>query len=153
MAKSGMTITGLEQVVKNLEAYTANKRKQIMGVLDMSALNIETYAKENLGNAGAVDEGRLRSSVVRQAIGDMVRTVGTNVEYAPAIEFGRSPGKMPPVEPLKGWARRHGLPEGAAWGIALNIKKYGQPARPFLFPALEAERDNFLKSLKLVLTT
>lgn len=153
MAKGGINITGLDKVIKNLEAYTANKRKQIMQVLDMSALNIETNAKLNLQNSRAVDEGLLRDTVVRQAIGEMVRSVGTKTEYAPFVELGRSPGSHPPVGPLKGWAKRHGLPESAAYGIAKNIEKYGQPARPFLFPALEAERENFLKNLKAVLNT
>lgn len=51
-------------------------------------------------------------------------------QYTEQLVYGRKDGKMPPIEPLKRWAMaKFGLDEqqaeGAAWGIAKNIAKYG----------------------------
>lgn len=51
---------------------------------------------------------------------------GQAADYAPVMEFGRRPGaKPPPVEPIREWARRHGLPEKAAFPIARSIGRKG----------------------------
>jgi hypothetical protein len=38
---------------------------------------------------------------------------------------GRAPGKMPPIRPLKSWAKKKGLREGAAYAIQRRIAKFG----------------------------
>lgn len=55
--------------------------------------------------------------------------VGTSLAYALPVELGTAP-HMPPIEPLKDWARsKLGLSgkqaERAAWGIARKIAKHG----------------------------
>ena len=60
--------------------------------------------------------------------------VGTNVEYAPFVEFGTRPHAAP-ISALQGWADRHGIPVGAVFG---SIKKKGTKAQPFLLPSLTA---------------
>lgn len=51
--------------------------------------------------------------------------IGTNLDYAPIMEYGRRPGTMPPVEPLERWARFRGMPEGTGWAVAMSMKKKG----------------------------
>lgn len=58
--------------------------------------------------------------------------VGTNIEYAPYVEFGTRPHAAP-ISALQGWADRHGIPVGAVW---MSIKKKGTKAQPFLLPSL-----------------
>ena len=79
--------------------------------LTMIGLQMEGYAKESLTSQGAVDTGRLRGSITfatetehssgqspaeagdYNTLGKPEKctvTVGTNVEYAPYIEFGTS---------------------------------------------------------------
>lgn len=55
--------------------------------MEMIALQMEGYAKEELTRQKAVDTGRLRNSVSHVAE-DRDAIVGTNVEYGPYIEFG-----------------------------------------------------------------
>lgn len=48
------------------------------------------------------------------------------------VNRGRKPSdKMPPIAPLKKWAKLKGLPESAAWGIAKNIQKFGYNGSQF----------------------
>ena len=48
------------------------------------------------------------------------------------VNRGRKPSdKLPPIEPIKRWAKLRGLPEGAAWGIAKNIQKFGYNGSQF----------------------
>ena len=45
--------------------------------------------------------------------------------YLDYVDKGRPPGKMPPVDVIKKWCKIKGLPEEAAWPIAVNIGKFG----------------------------
>jgi HK97 gp10 family phage protein len=81
-------------------------------LLDDSAMRVEAAAKQRC----PVDTGRLRSSI-QVASGKGWRTVSTNVEYAPYVEFG---------------TRRRG-------------------AKPFMFPAAEAERPRFQAAVQAAL--
>lgn len=91
----------------------ATQAPEIAGrILDDAALRVERDAKL----ACPVDTGRLRASI--QVGGDgLERTVSTNVEYAPHVEFG---------------TRR-------------------RSAKPYLFPAAEAERPRLAKALEAAL--
>jgi|GEM_PF-3030292 len=68
--------------------------------------------------------------------------VGSDLPYAPCVEFGALP-HMPPVKPLKYWVRlKLGVPRGeansVAWAVAMKIKKEGTPPQPFLRPAIDS---------------
>ena len=41
------------------------------------------------------------------------------------LEYGRKPGKFPPVEPLEKWAKLHGMSRGAGYLIARKIAQRG----------------------------
>lgn len=71
--------------------------KAIAKALEEIGLRAESHAKKNLTASGAVDTGRLRSSVTHQ-IQTSTNSVyiGTNVEYAPYVELGTSKMKARP---------------------------------------------------------
>ena len=103
-------------------------------------LRVMNQAKIN----APVDMGELKSSIgidfspeIPQAI------VGTNLSYAPAIEYGSRP-HFPPVEPLEEWAKRHGM-EGAGYAIARKIAERGTSPKPFMRPAA-MEAQGYLKA-------
>lgn len=58
-------------------------------------------------------------------------------EHLKYVEFGRLPGKMPPVEALEGWAERKLGDKDLAWPIAIKIEKEGIEPRPFIRPTLD----------------
>lgn len=58
---------------------------------------------------------------------------GTAKKYAVVVHEGRRAGsRMPPLDPIKAWARRHGLPESAAFPIARKIARKGTKGRKYL---------------------
>lgn len=72
----------------------------IQRALEECGIVAEGYAKQYLTLKGAVDTGRLRNSVTH-AVKDNTMYVGTNVEYAPYIEFGTSNPKRSAREYIK----------------------------------------------------
>lgn len=85
--------------VLRAESAAIARAMQIIG------LKMEKYAKDELTRQGAVDTGRLRASVSHVAE-DKSAVVGTNVEYAPYIEYGTS--RMRPRQYIRPAAQSHG---------------------------------------------
>lgn len=54
-------------------------------------------------------------------------------DYAGYIEYGRKPGKPPPVQSLVEWCRRHSM-EGKEYVLARKIGRKGIKPRPFTEP-------------------
>ena len=94
-----------------------------------------------------VNTGTLRRSIDKEvSTGTPVPTyvkVGSNIEYAPFVEFGRGPGKAPPYAAIEYWYRRKnqtGPTEEvfpAVRAIQLAIARRGVKARPYLAPGFE----------------
>ena len=108
------------------------------------AQQIFTISQENIIKMKAFDSGfLLRSGEVRDE-GETV-IIEYSCPYAKVVEYGREPGHMPPVEPIKDWSKKKfGLSEKEAtsrgWAIATKIKKEGVDARPFLRDAIDYTR-------------
>jgi hypothetical protein len=143
-----MAVNGADEVAANIKRFKEEAIAATKDALNEQALNIRSQAIQNITDLPAVDTGRLRSSIAIEIFDDgLARRIGTDVPYAAYIEFGQRP-HMPPIEPIKEWCRRHGIPEEAAYAIALKIAKDGQPAKPWLFPAYEQHRKNLDHLLK-----
>lgn len=106
-----------KQVRDNLRRIAIDLHgKPIVDAMTKAVLIVERRAKKN----APVDTGRLRNSITHAiessgGLNPHVRgIVGTNVKYAPYMEFGtgtfvgRPPHKVP-VSAVEGWARRHGI--------------------------------------------
>lgn len=65
---------------------------------------------------------------------------GTGVDYAPFVEFGRAPGRMPPPGELESWANAATGNPGSAYALSLSIARQGIPPKPFLRPAIRKNR-------------
>lgn len=144
MAKFNFRVEGKDKAIAILKSARELAPHLIMQELEKSGFRIEADAKKNC----AVDMGGTRASIQARAVST---TNGPAVEVSCAktglyLEFGTRP-HMPPVESIKAWAVRHGIPESAAYAIALHIKQYGTPAQPFMFPAYEAERPEFIRNV------
>lgn len=88
------------------------------------------------GNVPSADTGQSYDGSLNVPIAPGGAVVGTNVEYAAFVHFGRRAGaKPPPSDKLKPWLRRHGLPESLAFVVARAISRRGIPAIPFLLSA------------------
>lgn len=76
---------------------------KIEAALEAIGGQAELYAKEEV----PVDTGRLRSSI-SHAVDDKTAYIGTNVEYAPAIEFRDTAHKTGKAHFLRDAASTHG---------------------------------------------
>lgn len=108
----------------------------IRDFLLQSGLTVEGAARMR----APVDTGRLRNSITTELEKTRV-VVGSNLHYAPHVEFGTRP-HWPPLAAMQPWARRHGFPAGRAGAflVARAIARRGTKAQPYMRPALEASR-------------
>jgi hypothetical protein len=144
-----VTVEGLPQLRASLRALTAQNIGGVKREVMRAALEIQAGAKRRC----PVDLSRLRNSIAIKLDADgLGATVGTNVGSAASVEFGSRP-HWAPIGPLKGWAKRHGMDEGAAYAIQKTIAKRGTRAQPFMFPAFEEVRPQFYARLRAVLAT
>jgi len=111
-----------------------------------------------------IDQGRLRNSItvrdsqkyktygnaksediVKQPFDKYSAYLGTNVVYAPYVEYGTS-AHYPPIEPLKRWAKNVLGDESLAYAIQKAIGKRGTKAQPFMRPAVDLYNGKILEA-------
>lgn len=136
-------VTGGRELQANVQKLLKLAPNFTKDAVNEHALNVQAQAKRNITDLPAVDTGQLRSSVKIETFSNgFAKRVGSDVKHAKPVEFGSRP-HFPPLDPIREWCRRHGLPESAAYPIALKIARNGMKAKPWLFPAYESERGKF----------
>jgi len=120
--------------VDNLKNFTASIQETISNALLELGYRVEKRAKQMC----PVNTGRLRASIHTAQISPAEVVVGTDVAYAPYVEYGTLPHK-PPYEPIARWAHLHKLDE-AVWAIIQSIAQKGTQPKPYLRPAYEATK-------------
>ena len=151
--------TNSERVTASLGAVPGRLNQAIMRGLARAGDFVIKDAKLRLRSAGKITFGPLWSSIVQQLDRDNLKTtIGTLLEqrgeagdpksYGYFVEFGRRPGRMPPIRALRTWIRRKlgrnprepvagpGSPR-LEFAIARGIARRGIKAAPFLVPALQ----------------
>ena len=89
------------KITDNSSKVGAELEEAVKKALTLCGTEAQSYAKKYLTEKGAVDTGNLRDSVAYK-VEDQTMAVGTNVEYAPYIEYGTYKYKMaarPYLEP------------------------------------------------------
>jgi hypothetical protein len=110
-----------------------------------STLAVERFAKQNLvgyqsPEVGGVDTGVLRASItpgISMEGATFVGVVGSNLKYAPFVEFDTRP-HWPPIKALETWAKRHGA---VAFLVARAISIRGTIGKHFLQRAFDSAKD------------
>ena len=104
------------------------------GILSI-ALSMEAFAMQKIKEQGAVDLGQLLNSITVKRISPRHAIVGTNVEYAAAVEFGTKGHwlKIDNIPGFRNWMKHHGIdPEEKL------IYFYVEPKpRPYMEPAFQ----------------
>ena len=136
-----MTITGTGLEITGLTDAKVVLKKQKAGLLEIIRTAMEQGAGVIEGEAKRrcpVDTGRLRASITTETSIDedqVIALVGTNVEYATAVEYGTGvfaedgKGRKTPWK-WKGDGKKH-----RGWHTTS-----GYPAKPFLRPAYESRK-------------
>ena len=143
MVQARTRIEGMERVRRFLSDPKVVKGP-LRRFLETSAQQVEKRAKEKVVS----DRGRLRGSITRN-IEPMRAVVGSNLVYAPFVEFGTRP-HWPPLKALQPWARRHGFPPGnrGAFLVARKIAQKGTDPQPYLLPAFNESKGDIERNLQ-----
>jgi HK97 gp10 family phage protein len=135
-----MEIKGVNTVIANLRKYGKEAEKDIEGVTELVARNIEKNAKSTVvANFGKL--GQSIQAVKETPLNWKIEAGGILAPYAPFVEFGTGGLVSVPNE----------LKEMAIKFKGKGIKQVNLPARPFLYPALLRGRAEYLEKLKKVL--
>lgn len=136
-------VEGLEPLLKKLDGNSL-LAAPLREALTKAVILLESAAKRG----APVDTGRLRASITHEVDSRPVPLfgkVGTDVFYAPYVEFGTRP-HWPPVSALATWARRHGF--ASAFIVARTIAARGTKARHMFRTALEDNRERIEQLLR-----
>jgi hypothetical protein len=120
--------------------------------LSDASLLVEGAVKKEIVRVGAVDTGKFLGSVTHSVAPEVVplwAKVGTNVQYAPDIEYGQKPHTVP-MEELKPWARRKGIPENRVGAIQHSIEEVGTKPRYAFRNAFEKNIEKVKKIFEAV---
>lgn len=138
-----LEVRGLAELMAKLDKLGGDVDKAMQTGMKHATAVVQASAK-----AGCpVDLGQLRASIMRShevAIHSIIGKVGTNVEYAPYVEFGTG------IHTTKGTGRQtpwsFQMPDGN-W-----VTTRGQRPQPYLYPALTSNRKEILKAFEWSLT-
>lgn len=115
-----MQVIGADEVADFLRRIHSNKRRIIKSWLrDNAQDGVETVQRKLL-NAGAVDTNELIQNFHYEIdekstrVDAVLRPSDKADKYAAPVEYGSKPHKAP-IDALRPWAERHGIPVGAVW--------------------------------------
>ena len=119
--------------------------EDVKKVVKNSAFNIERNAKSNLTKNKSVATGELRRRTSTDIKGLEATIHTSNLKYAPHVEYGTKAHIIKPKN------KRFLYWEGAKYPVK-KVNHPGSKAKPFLIPAFEKEKDQFLEALKEVIS-
>jgi HK97 gp10 family phage protein len=164
-----MTVKGINSVISDLRKLGKQAVEEIEEQTEITARNIEKYAKES----APANLGKLGQSIRAERINDTLYKIVAHAPYAAYMEFGTGTKVVVPDElksiaaqfkgkktgnfktalkDIKEWCRLKGIPESAAYPILAKIMRVGITPKPFMYPALLRGRQEYLKALKKVLS-
>ncbi len=135
-----LTVQGRDRVIADVRSYKFERLDRVKRAVNRTAARVERGAKRR----APVDDGRLRSSIHMRPFrgSDYDIEVGTNVFYAVYQEYGtgiyavNGNGRKTP------WSFVHPK-TGELW---VNFR--GAKPQPFLMPAFEDARPDFVNELR-----
>jgi hypothetical protein len=137
-------IVGAKELKQALDKAGSYAIQELGKALIKTALVIEGKAKVE----APINFGPLRASIhsegPKEYPGNVEARVGTNLNYAEAVEKGSRP-HTPPIGPLKLWAKRKLGNENIAYAIQKKIAKTGTKGTFFFKKAKESSQSDFNK--------
>ena len=118
--------------------------RDVKKVVKNSAFNIERNAKSNLTKNKSVDTGHLRRGISTDIKGLDATIHTSNIKYAPGVEYGTR------AHVIRAKNKKALYWKGAKHPVK-QVNHPGSKAKPFLIPAFNQEKDQFLEKLKEVI--
>lgn len=133
-------ITGAAELKKNIQYLREHFPDWLNAANEASAIEVRDRAQSNLRELDAYDTHELHDTMAYAMFPNrFAAVVYSPATQAPYIELGTAPNRRPPpLDKIRAWCGRKGLPESAAFPIARAIAERGTPERPFLYPAFWA---------------
>ena len=110
-----------------------------------SAFNIQKNAKTNLTKNKSVATGHLRRGISTDIKGLEATIHTSNIKYAPGVEYGTKAHIIRPKN------KRFLYWKGAKHPVK-QVNHPGSKAKPYLIPAFEKVKDQFLEKLREVIS-
>ena len=123
-----------EQVLKYIKDNLNTHHKEMLHLLGETIIS---EARSNLQNNTNIDSGTLLSSIRILEEGDNFIIIGTDVDYAGYIEYGRGP-----VRPLKEGGWLHWIDKSSGKDVFAKFANATEPS-PFMEPAVTSMTLNF----------
>jgi len=171
-------VIGVETVGANLRKFSEDVQRMVQEQMEASASKVVADAQNILESNGSSVNGFLKSSgrvvagkgYARVIFGKSIKKYGK--PYAYWVEFGRKPGRKPPIAPILDWVKKKGLAgtysiktkkrsgnkaardsqdKSVAYAIRNSIGAKGTRPHPFLRPAFERERVKFKEAMKRII--
>ena len=127
-----------------LKTKSVEDEKKIQKLLKNTGMKIEASAKDNLTNNKSVDTGHLRQGIGNFRRGMTVTVHTSNIKYAVMVEKGTKAHIIKPKD-------KKALYWKGARHPVKSVRHPGSKAKPYLIPAFEKEKDQFLEKLKEVI--
>ena len=126
---SNIRVEGLNELMKKLQQTRSDSNT----VVERGLLRAGNKIRNKAVLLCPVDTGELRNSIQVEKTAPLTIAVGTNKEYAPYVEFGTGTQGDPAVPHTTKEYWRY-QDENGEWHTS-----HGQPAQPFLRPAIDEE--------------
>lgn len=125
-------VEGLDELIKKLESVRSDSNSVVERGLLKAAHKVRNKAVL-LCPVGQYHGGNLRDSIQVERVAPLMVSVGTNLEYAACVEYGTGTQGDPtvPHTDKKHWSY---MGTDGKW-----YTSHGQPAQPFLRPAIDEE--------------
>lgn len=137
-------VQGLNELMNDVKTMGGNAERLVNAALTNSVSQIRKEARRLAPHAF----GKLQDSI-QYRVDYPEAKVFVGEKYGIDVEKGTGP-HMPPVDALRQWAIKRGMP-GAEWAIAMKIKKHGTKAHPFFEPGIENSKDYITEQFTKVL--
>lgn len=134
-------IRNIEALIAKLHRLGENIDEIVDSGLKQGAQKVQRSAKSLIRQKGAYDTGNLHKNIVVEKI-EKGYIVGTNIKYAPFVEFGTGTRGDPTVSHTQREKWRYKDSQGR-WHTAHAMRP-----RPFMRPAFNANRKYVIKSVR-----
>lgn len=162
-----MARTNKPSVIANsIRKLTDKKIKQIEAATKANAKEFVTIAKKK----APINIGKLRQGITLFEREGLKFSIIATEPYSAYVEFGtgqkvsvppefadmaanlesREGGFKQGLQSIKDWCRNKGIPEEAAYPIFLKILRVGIEPQPFMYPAFQQIRKQYLSDVKKI---
>lgn len=137
-----ITIRGSDEVSRSFKLSSKMLGDALHDTIETASKLIKQRARRKAGSPPIVNTGELARGIDYRMIGRGQARVGADTKYSQWVEYGRKPGKRPPVAPIERWAKTKLGQSGLGFVIARKIGRKGTKAQPYFFPAVDDSIDD-----------